>query len=267
MAKPADRRHDACREAANQRVAAPCELAVIRQTFGQPHRDTSTQRGRRANQECLPGAAGGEGRREQWRQRRNRAIHKSDQAGLDDLQQEKPALGLTLLDLGVRRQMLEAQLDGERLVAFFGLGQFVEEFFDQRILAALGRLLVEAVVLKFDHLGALPHLLDVHLADGPGRLVLDEAIDIAAPDEGHEIAKFLLIEIGQPAPVIMLFFRHFHEDLGGGRIGVHQRMGKAAVSAGIVILTRNGEGQNFLFGKVGKAFQCRRCLFMVRDSP
>ena len=48
-----------------------------------------------------------------------------------------------------------------------------------------GPLLIEA------RLGALAHLLDVHLADGPGRLVAHEALDVGPPDQGNEVAELL----------------------------------------------------------------------------
>ncbi len=138
-----------------------------------------------------------------------------------------------------------------------GLCQIEEQRLDLRILRALGRLLVEAVILELDHFGALAHLLDVQLADGPGRLVLDETLDIGTADQRDEITELLLVKLGQPAAMLVFFFRHLDEDLGGGRIGVHQRMSKAGIGAGVVILARYGEGDQLLFGEVGKALHDR----------
>ena len=144
-----------------------------------------------------------------------------------------------------------------RFVALLGLGQVQQQLLDLRILALFGGLLVEAVVLEFDHFGALAHLLDVHLADGPRGLVAHEALHVAAPDQRNEITILLLIKLGEPAAVIMFLFRHLHEDLGGGRVGVHEGMGKPGIGARIVVLAGDGEGQYFLFGEVGEAFQDR----------
>ena len=234
-------------------MAATRELAIIRQALGEAHRDAGTDRGRRADEEGLPGVMRREGGGEERRQCGHRTIHQPDEAGLYDLQQEQPALGLALLDLGIRREVGEAQLHRDRFVALFGFGEIEQQLLDLRVAAALGRLLVEAVVLEFDHLGALAHFLDVHLADGPGRLVAHEALDVGAADQRNEVAELLGIEVGEPAAVLVFLFRHFHENLGGGGIGVHQRMGKPCIGAGIIVLARDCEGKEFLFGEFGEA--------------
>ena len=44
VAEPSDRRHDAGRKAADQRMATPRKLAVVRKTLGKAHGNASTQR-------------------------------------------------------------------------------------------------------------------------------------------------------------------------------------------------------------------------------
>ena len=171
------------------------------------------------------------------------------------MQQEQPALGLALLDLGIRREVLEAELHRQRFMALLGFGQVEQQLLHLRIPGAFRRLAVEAVILELNHFRPLAHLLDIHLADGPGRLVAHEPSYVAAPDQRHEVAEFLLVEIGEPAPVLVLLLRHFHEHLGGSRIGFHQRMGKPRISARVVVLAGNRQRQQFLLGEVGEAFQ------------
>ena len=83
----------------------------------------------------------------------------------------------------------------------------------------------------------------------PGRLVFHEPADIAAPDQRNEIAEFVSVGVGQPAPVLVLLLGHLDEDLGGCREAFHEGIGEGRIGAGIVVLARDGEGEDFLFGQ------------------
>ncbi len=50
-----------------------------------------------------------------------------------------------------------------------------------------------------------------------------------------------------------LLVRHLVEHLGGGREGLAQAFGEAAIDAAVLVLVGNGERQDFLLGKIGKA--------------
>ena len=78
-------------------MAAAGQRAVVRQRLGEPHRDAGADRGGQADEERRPGVLGGEGGGEHRRQRRHRAVHQADQAGLDDAQDEIAPGGLVLL--------------------------------------------------------------------------------------------------------------------------------------------------------------------------
>ena len=86
----------------------------------------------------------------------------------------------------------------------------------------------------------------------PGRLVLDEAGDVVAADQRDEIAEFLPVSLGQPAAMLMLLLRHVEEDQRRGREALAQRIGEGRVGAGIVVLARDRERQQFLLGQFGK---------------
>src|SRR5262249_62005670 len=143
MAKAADRGHDAGGEAADQRVAAAGELAIVRQALCEPHGNAGAERGGSADEEGLPGVVGGEGGGEEWRQCRYRAVHQSDKTRLDDLQQKEPALCLALGAQGVRREVLLLQAFGERLMLLLGIGKIEEELADGGVAAALCGVTVE----------------------------------------------------------------------------------------------------------------------------
>lgn len=81
MQKAADEGHQACHEPAKERVAATGKRSVIGETFGEGHRDSCTHGGGRADQEDSARVVGGERCREDWRQRRDGAIHEAREPG------------------------------------------------------------------------------------------------------------------------------------------------------------------------------------------
>ena len=74
--------------AAQKRRAAPRQLAVVGQGFGEAHRYAGADRGGHADEERVPGIMRGEGGGEDRREGRDRTVHQPDKAGLDDLQHE-----------------------------------------------------------------------------------------------------------------------------------------------------------------------------------
>ena len=84
-------------EPALERRAAARQLAVVVRGLGEAHRDAGADRGRQADQEGLPGVAGGEGGGEDRRQRRDRAVHQPGEARLHLGQDELAPLGRGLL--------------------------------------------------------------------------------------------------------------------------------------------------------------------------
>ena len=85
---PAERGHQPADEAAHPGMAAAGDAAVVGERLGEAHRDPGADRGRHADQERVPAAAGGEGGGEQGRQRRDRAVHQPGEARLHVLQHE-----------------------------------------------------------------------------------------------------------------------------------------------------------------------------------
>ena len=108
-----------------------------------------------ADEESLPGVVGGEGGGKERRQRRHRAIHQPDEARLDDLQQEEPALRLALGGQGVGREMLRLEPVGKRSMLLLGRGQIDEELRMAGSALRFGGLAVEAIIFEFHDLGAL----------------------------------------------------------------------------------------------------------------
>ena len=67
------------------------------------------------------------------------------------------------------------------------------------------------------------------------------------------VAELLPEKINQPAPVLVFFFRHFGENLGGGGIGFGQTRRIFGVDAAVLLLQRDGKRQDFAFVQFGKA--------------
>ena len=97
MADAARHRHQAADGAAQQRRAAPDSLPSSASASAKPIEMPAPMRGGEADQERVPGVVRREGGGEHRRQRRNRAVHQPDEAGLDDLQDEAPARVLVLV--------------------------------------------------------------------------------------------------------------------------------------------------------------------------
>src|SRR6476620_10598753 len=184
------------------------------------------------------------------RQSRYRAVHETDETGLNDLQEEELAARILLFEPGIRGEMLQSQPVGKRGVALLRRGEVVQELLDRRIGGPFRRLGIEAYVFELENLGALAHRIEAHLLLQPYRLVLDEAADVASPDQRNEIAEFLPIGFGQSAPVFMLLFRHFDKHIRGSRKFVPELVGEGRISARIIVLARDREGQDLLFGQV-----------------
>ena len=166
---PADG-HQAADDAAQQRRAAPRQLAVVGQRLGEAHRNAGAERGRDADQERVPGVAGGEGGGEHRRQRRHRAVHQADQAGLDDLQDEAAARVLVLVVARVGGEDRFFEIGGEVLVLDLGLGEVAEQLADRRVARALDGEAIEALGVVLHLGGAVAHRVDAERAELPDRL-------------------------------------------------------------------------------------------------
>ncbi len=89
----------------------------------------------------------------------------------------------------------------------------------------------------------------------PGRPVAHEPRNVASPDERDEVAEFFLVHVREPAAMLVFLFRHFDEHFCRGGKLLHQAVGESRIGPCVVVLARDGEGQNFLFGEFCKTPQ------------
>ena len=89
----AERSHEAAYCATRPRMTSSGKTAVVGQGLGKAHADASADGSSEANDEGVPGLVRGERRREDRRQRGNRAVHQPGQPGLNDLKDEQPTTG------------------------------------------------------------------------------------------------------------------------------------------------------------------------------
>ena len=179
-----------------KQVPAARKLAVIGEAFGESHGNARTHRGCHSHQKCCPGIARGEGRRKQWRERGNRAIHKPNKARLNNLQQEEAALRLAFLNFYVCGQVLVAKPRRKEFMFLFGFSQLAEKLGNQRVLAMRGCLFVEAVIFQLNDFHPISHGINIELADHPGGFVFYKSVDLAPPYQRNEIAELLLVKVG-----------------------------------------------------------------------
>ena len=139
MAESSRGRHEAGYGATNPGRATACQRAVVRQRFGESHRDAGTDAGGQSYEESVPAFVSGEGGREDWRERRDRAIHESGQAGLNVLQDEEPMMRLLFEVLCLFGEVFFLVLPCSGGVLALFVGQRVEKFASGDIGSLAGR--------------------------------------------------------------------------------------------------------------------------------
>ena len=88
MQEPADKRHQAGNDAAEDGVAATGEFAVVGESLGEGHGDACADGGRCADKEDGPRVVSGECGGEDGREGGDRSVHEAREARLDDAQDE-----------------------------------------------------------------------------------------------------------------------------------------------------------------------------------
>jgi len=86
----------------------------------------------------------------------------------------------------------------------------------------------------------------------PKRLVVDEALNVLAPDQRQILAELRSMEIEQHAAMPRFLVRHLIEDLGGGRIVLAQSLCEAAVDAAVLFLVGDSEREDLLLSELGE---------------
>ena len=106
--------------------------------------------------------------------------------------------------------------------------------------------LVKPLCLQLHQLGLFANGRKPEWLHQPDRLALHEALDVLPADQRDVLAESGAVELDQAMPVPILFGRHRAEDLGAGGIARLESLCKLAEDPGILLLERDGQGQNFL---------------------
>ena len=139
------------------------------------------------------------------------------------------------------------------LVFVLDFGKLVEQLADRGVPRGFRRLAIKTAGLVFHRLGVFANLVEIERAHQPYRGLLDEAFDVLAADKRQVVAEFFPIEIEQHGSVAHFLVRHFLEYLGrGGKLRA-QTFGESAIDAAVFFFIGDGEGEDFLLGKIGKS--------------
>ncbi|SRR5579885_1388182 len=254
VAEAAERRHASADDAADDGSASAGERAVIGKRLGEGHRDARADRGGEPHHESLPGVVGREGGGEERRERRNRAVHQARKARLHILQDEHAARDIVLFFAGLRRQDFLAEILRDLLVLIFGFREVEQQFAYRSVARRFRRFAVKIRGFVFHIGGVFPDLFEAERTNEPDGAVTDESAYVLAADEGQGLAEFLAVQIEQLAAVGGFLRRHLFENLGRGRVLLAQAVRKGQIDASVFFFVADGEGENFLFGKIGKSF-------------
>ena len=83
----------------------------------------------------------------------------------------------------------------------------------------------------------------------PNGPAANEAADILLADERDVFAEASPIRFDKTAAVLILLADHAVEDFGRGRVVGFEILGEIGVDASVLLFLRNGESEDFLFGK------------------
>jgi hypothetical protein len=107
-------------------MTASSKAAVIGERLGKSYADSCAQGCRHSDKKSVPALSGCKCGGKQGRERRNRAVHQSRQAGLYDLEHEQTPPGVIFFPAGVGLKFLVHEFLGAMRVGTFLLRQRIE---------------------------------------------------------------------------------------------------------------------------------------------
>ena len=234
-------------------IAAPGDLAVVREGFREAHADAGADRGGHADEKCIEGVARGEGRREDRGERRDRSVDEPRETGLDDLEHEQTPRRRLLLVPDVGRGDRLAETGREALMLLLDFREIAQEFADFDIARLAGGLLVKMRCLELHRLGHPAHGVDPDRVEEPDRIAAQEAPHVLPGDVGQRVAELGDVEVQERVAVRLLLLGHFFEDPGRRREVALQAVRELKIDSRILFLVGDGQGQDLGFGQIAKA--------------
>jgi hypothetical protein len=154
----------------------------------------------------------GEGRGEDRRQRRYRSVHQAGKPGLHPCQDELAACEQVLLRSRRVAQVLRRELSGSRFMACLGACQIAEQLAGIGIGRARCRGRIELLGLALHVGNLLPDAIETQVLDQPDRASDIEVSNVLPSQWNDELSKPALVDIDQPASVLILLRGHAVKD-------------------------------------------------------
>ena len=242
---------------AQQRRAAPRQFAVVGERLGEAHGDSGPERSREPDEERVPRHVRRESGGEHRRQGGNRAVHQSDQAGLDDLQDEAAARLLVLVRPSLRSEYFGLERLGAMLVFVLLLGEIAEQLANACVAGAIGGQAIETRRVQL-HIGRQStDFVDAERANLPDRLALNIAANVVATNERDVLAELRDEEIDEAPAMSVLLSRHFGEDFRGRRVTLAHALRDVGVDPAVFLFVADGQRHELSLGKISEFTHAR----------
>ena len=142
-------------------------------------------------------------------------------------------------------------LGGLKVAALF-LRQIAQQLADGDIGGPPHGCLVKTLRLDLHHRRLLARGFQFERAHSPYGLALHEPTHVLAANERHVLAKPRFVKLQQPMPVAIFLAPELAEFLGLLGKTIAQALGKLVKNAGVLLLQRHRQGENFLLVKTMK---------------
>jgi hypothetical protein len=226
-------------------LAAAGQTAVVGQRLRKAHADARAAAGGEADQKSFPTAVRSERGGKQRRQRRDRAVHQSGQPRLNDLQQEEPFL----LRLVVFTELGDGDaFSGMRVIAFL-LRKIAEQLPDARVGCATSGNFVKSFRFQFHAFGGFLDDFQAERTHEPDGAAVHKSAHVLPADKRHVVTETAFVKFEQAVAVAILFAAHHAEFIGLFGIIFLQAGGEIFIDARVLLLKRDSQREDFLFGK------------------
>ena len=190
-------------------------------------------------------------RSEDRRQGGHRAVHQSDEAGLDDLEDEPPAGVAVLLGLGAFGKVPGLDVGSRPLMRHLGLRQVPEQLANGGVGGAAGGLKVEAPRFLLHPARLGPDGIDALSTHLPVWAALDPTLDVLATDQRDVGAEALGEHVDQRTPMLVLLGGHVDKHLGAVRVALPEAFGKVEIDAAVLLLAADRKGEKLPLVELG----------------
>jgi len=130
--------------------------------------------------------------------------------------------------------------------------QIAQQFPGGGVGAAPGGGKIEPLGVMLHYLGLGADALQPQVFDQPNRAAGVETCHMFAPDQRNGLAEPLRMQVDQQGAMLILFRGHAIEHTRAGRVVGAQALSVTAIDARVILLGRNRQGDDLLFGQVAE---------------